>query len=180
MEPKEGAKHTLIWIPGFFDTSDMYLPLLQKTGLVDESTRVFSFQCPKQKQYFLRDEKEHTGFYQVYRVDKKAIWINKSHFDETVDYVTERMEREVERWKGKSERVTIAGFSQGGVLANCAWLKAPLNLKGGFLNFSGYIPYDKEQFEELESSISPEVRQEKRKSKRTLITHGLDDDFVDF
>ena len=111
MEPVCEHKHTLIWIPGFFDTSLLYLPLLQKSGMIDKNTRVFSFQSPLQKQHFLGDGKLHTGFYQVYRRDDKAILINKDHFYQTIDYIEERVNREVELMKGETSKVTLAGFS---------------------------------------------------------------------
>lgn len=92
----------------------------------------------------------------------------------TRDYLHSLIRQEAEALGGKTERIVLGGFSQGGAASLFAGLTAPSRL-GGILAVSGYLPISRKFTEIL---AKDEGKNDVNRNTKILMTHGEADAVV--
>jgi len=145
----EKTEYTIIWLHGLGADGNDFVPLVPELRLPESLAIKFIFPHAPVRPITLNNGYEMRAWYDMLSLDRNntttendvlnsVVWIN--------DFIDQEIENGV-----PSEKILLAGFSQGGVIALHAGIRYPKKL-AGIMALSTYIPFD----ENLLSQASPQ------------------------
>jgi phospholipase/carboxylesterase len=137
-QPKPGqANASIIWLHGLGASGDDFVPVIPRIKLNDETNMRFVFpHAPVRAITYFGGER--TPAWYDFSINGVAREVDASHLATMVNSVEALIQAEIDLGI-KSERIFIAGFSQGGALAYETVLNNKFKL-AGLLAMSTYLP----------------------------------------
>lgn len=134
LEPQQAARSSIIWLHGLGADGNDFVPIAQFLNL--NETR-FIFPNAPIRPITINMGIEMRGWYDIYSFDRHAKE-DQTGIEASADFVQKLIKKEIESGI-PSEKIVVAGFSQGAAIALHAAtrFKQPL---GGILALSGYLP----------------------------------------
>jgi len=160
------TEYTIIWLHGLGADGNDFVPLVPELRLPESLAIKFIFPHAPIRPITLNNGYEMRAWYDMLSLDRNnttteddvlnsVAWIN--------DFINQEIENDV-----PSDKILLAGFSQGGVIALHAGIRYPKKL-AGIMALSTYIPFD----ENLLSQASPQ-----QKSLPIFAAHGTRDPVI--
>jgi len=160
LEPQTTADSSIIWLHGLGASGDDFVPI---APVLDLPNTRFIFPHAPVRPITLNMGLPMRGWYDIYNLDRHAKQ-DEAGIKDSADFVDSLIE--TEKSNGISEnRIIIAGFSQGSVIALYTGLRAS-NPLAGIIALSGYLPLHKQ----LEHSHRTDVP--------IFLAHGEQDDIL--
>lgn len=168
INPKQEPKGTVIWLHGLGADGHDFVPIIQQLNLASHLPLRFIFPHAPMRPVTLNNGYVMRAWYDInsltgdHRVDQEGI-------KESIKWIEELIKAENARGI-PTDKIILAGFSQGAVIALTTGLGYPDTL-GGILALSGYLP----QAENVLSNASAA-----NQSIPIFLAHGTDDDVVPY
>ena len=163
----EGARHAVIWLHGLGDSGAGLAPLVDALALpADLPVRHLLPDAPERAITINMGYKMH-GWYDIKSFDNPADRAVESHVRESAVRIAALIEQLVAEGFAP-ERIVLAGFSQGGVIASFTALRLPQQL-AGLLCMSTYLAVP---------DALPGEMSEAARSLPICYMHGIYDDVV--
>ncbi len=148
IEPPETATSTIIWLHGLGASGHDFEPIVpQISSRITCHTR-FIFPHAPHRPITINGGVVMPAWYDILSIDLPAQQDAQGIYDSEqmlCEYITQEIERGID-----TQRIVLAGFSQGGVIALHTGLRYPLKL-AGIMALSSYLPLaetlDKERHE---------------------------------
>ena len=164
VEPKQTADASVIWLHGLGANGHDFEPVVKELALPNELAIRFVFPHAPSIPVTVNGGYVMPAWYDILemQIERK---VDKEQLMKSAAAVAELVEREIERGV-KSERIVIAGFSQGGAVAYQLALSYPKTLAGMFGLSTYFATHD---------IIEPSAE---NKTLPILICHGTNDPVV--
>ncbi len=164
IEPQHTADAAVIWLHGLGADGHDFAPVVKELGLPEALAIRFVFPHAPSMPVSINNGHVMPAWYDIssMQIERK---VDKEQLMKSALRVGDLVEREIERGI-KSERIVIAGFSQGGAVAYQLGLSYPKPLAGIF-GLSTYFP--------THDAVQPSPE---NKALPILICHGLYDPVV--
>ncbi len=170
LDPKGAHKATVIWLHGLGADGSDFVPIVPELGLPDDLGVRFVFPHAPVRPVTLNAGMRMRAWFDVLSLDRGADF-NREHLEVSAVQLEALVERELDRGI-PAERILLAGFSQGGVVALYTGLRHPRRL-AGVLAISTHYP---------DSDPEPDrVRAEGSEANRGLpvfLAHGAYDPLI--
>lgn len=168
IEPRQAATGAVIWLHGLGADGNDFVPLIRQWGLADELGARFVLPHAPQRPVTLNNGMVMRAWYDFYDLgfSRKE---DRQGIEQAQQQLLSLIQRERERGL-PSDRILLAGFSQGGALALHTALRFAEPL-AGVLVLSGYLP------------LADLLAEEKRADSSLLtirMDHGEQDPVVPF
>lgn len=137
IEPQAPARFTVIWLHGLGADGHDFEPLIHQWGLADELQARFVLPHAPQRPVTLNGGMVMRAWYDIYDLDFKCAE-DRHGIEQARQQVLALIRREQARGIS-SERILLAGFSQGGAICLHAALRCCKPL-AGVLALSSYLP----------------------------------------
>jgi phospholipase/carboxylesterase len=137
IEPSIQANASIIWLHGLGASGDDFASLPQELNLPEQAAIRFVFPNAPEIPVTVNANYVMPAWYDILALTEERE-INERHLLESVDQIHQLIQRELDSGIA-SERIIIAGFSQGGAVAYHAALTFPKKL-GAVLALSTYFP----------------------------------------
>ena len=160
------SEFTVIWLHGLGADGNDFVPLIPELNLPESLSIKFIFPHAPVRPITLNNGYKMRAWFDVFSLDRA----NNAKEDDiltTVGWINQLIDAEIESGK-KAEKILLAGFSQGGVIALQAGLRYPKRL-AGIMALSTYIPFD----ESLLAQSNPH-----NKDLAIFAAHGLADPVI--
>ncbi len=167
IEPRGAARCAVIWLHGLGASGDDFVPLIKQWGLADELGARFVLPHAPQRPVTLNGGMVMRAWYDLYGLGF-GHGEDRAGIEQAQQQLLELIQREQQRGI-PTERILLAGFSQGGAIALYTALRYPQPL-AGVLVLSGYLP--------LAERLAAEKRADAALAIR--IDHGKQDPVVPF
>jgi len=164
----EKTEYTVIWLHGLGADGNDFVPLVPELKLPDSLKVKFVFPHAPVRPITLNNGYQMPAWFDMFSLDRA----NNAKEDDiltTVSWINKLIDIEIENGV-PANKILLAGFSQGGVIAIQAGLRYPKKLAGVMI-LSSYIPFD----EELFNSIN-----EQQKGISIFAAHGVSDPVIPF
>ncbi len=161
----EQAKYLIIWLHGLGADGHDFMPIAEALNLPDTQ---FIFPHAPMRPITLNQGMVMRGWYDIASLDRFE-QEDEAGMLETRKAIDELINAQIEAGF-KSENITIAGFSQGGVMALLAGLSCPHKLRS-IVALSCYLPLNKK----LQAYASPQ-----NKNTPIFMAHGTLDPVVQY
>lgn len=169
IQPQKPANATVIWLHGLGANGFDFIPVAEELILPDSSAVRFLFPHAPSIPVTVNNRYVMPAWYDILSFDFEGQsgkrQINTEQMDASVSAIQTLIDREVNRGIA-SDRIFLAGFSQGGAVAYEAALTYPQKL-GGLIAMSTYISTHKDILPSSANQHSP-----------IHIFHGIHDDVV--
>ena len=157
----------IIWLHGLGATNQDFVPIIPELGLSEKYKMRFIFPQASTIPVTINDHYDMPAWFDILSmkpdgeriIDEKQLKLSASEIQSFID-------KEIDRGIA-SERIIVAGFSQGAAVAYLSALTYPKRL-GGLIALSGYI-----------ANITSMSYQENQSNLPIFIGHGIDDSVVD-
>jgi phospholipase/carboxylesterase len=135
----EQTDSTVIWLHGLGADGNDFVPMIPELKLPESLRIKFIFPHAPVRPVTLNNGMQMRAWYDLLSLDRTN---NVKHDDIliTVNWINKLIEKEIESGV-PSEKILLAGFSQGGVIAFHTALRFPKKL-AGVMALSTYIPFD--------------------------------------
>lgn len=169
LDPLHEADACVIWLHGLGADGHDFEPIVPELGLPPEHGVRFVFPNAPTRQVTVNLGQTMTAWYDIYQLDLLA-QVDWSGIVESVEYVHQLIAEQLDKGIA-SDRILLAGFSQGGVIALYSALsfQSPL---AGVLAMSTYFP----GFEQAPAELSLKQPQ----SCPVFFGHGTSDPICPF
>ncbi len=164
--PKQAADSCVIWLHGLGADGHDFEGIVAELGLPDSHTIRFIFPHAPMRPITINHHMVMRGWYDIYsldnleREDEKGIEDSRSHIEQLLQ---EQIDRGI-----PSNRIVLAGFSQGGAIALYLGLTY-LQPIAGIIGLSTYLPFTRNEKRKLQIT---------QKNIPILMCHGSYDDVV--
>lgn len=128
----------IIWLHGLGADGNDFVPIVQELDLGDEIGMRFIFPDAPLRPVSCNGGHVMRAWYDIISLEPDSREIDEGGLIESIDIVQKLIKREVDRGI-PSQRIFLAGFSQGGAVAYSAALRHPATL-AGVVALSTYIP----------------------------------------
>lgn len=164
--PNKTAEFSVIWMHGLGANGHDFVPIVPELQLPDTLDIKFIFPHAPVRPVTLNNGYQMPAWYDIYSLDRPD---NASEDDilNTVAQINKLIEAEIKEGR-TANKIVLAGFSQGGVIALQAGLRFPQRL-AGIMALSTYIPFP----ESLLSKVNPA-----QKGLAIFAAHGLQDPVI--
>lgn len=164
--PNKTAEFSVIWMHGLGANGHDFVPIVPELQLPDTLDIKFIFPHAPVRPVTLNNGYQMPAWYDIYSLDRPD---NASEDDilNTVAQINKLIEAEIKEGR-TANKIVLAGFSQGGVIALQAGLRFPQRL-AGIMALSTYIPFP----ESLLSQVNPA-----QKGLAIFAAHGLQDPVI--
>lgn len=163
IEPILPAQSTIIWLHGLGADGNDFVPIIRELDLPTHHTVRFIFPHAKIMPVTINNGYEMRAWYDIYSLTDSQK-IDKAGISHSVTAVTELIEAEVARGIS-SNRIVLAGFSQGAAIAITTGIRYSHPL-AGIVALSGYLPLGKASFDQATPA---------NKKIPIFIAHGTED-----
>lgn len=162
----EEAEFTVIWLHGLGADGNDFVPIIPELNLPETARIKFIFPHAPVRPVRLNNGYEMRAWFDLYEKDgKKAA--DESDIFTTVGWINALIDQEIKAGR-PSEKILLAGFSQGGVIALHAGLRYPKRL-AGIMALSTYIPFNDALFKESSAA---------QKDQNIFAAHGQSDSVI--
>jgi len=135
IEPKKNAESCVIWLHGLGADGHDFTPILPKLGLPKDHRIRFIFPHAPYRPITINGQKEMRAWYDIFDLERLE------HEDEPgIQQTYHDIHTIIQQQNISSERIVIAGFSQGGAMALFIGTKA-LQHYAGIIALSTYLPF---------------------------------------
>ncbi len=145
----EKTEYTIIWLHGLGADGNDFVPLVPELRLPESLTIKFIFPHAPVRPITLNNGYEMRAWYDMLSLDRNNTTTEDDVLN-SVAWINDFIDQEIENGI-PSNKILLAGFSQGGVIALHAGIRYPKKL-AGIMALSTYIPFD----ENLLSQTSPQ------------------------
>ena len=145
----EKTEYTIIWLHGLGADGNDFVPLVPELRLPDSLTIKFIFPHAPVRPITLNNGYEMRAWYDMLSLDRNNTTTEDDVLN-SVAWINDFIDQEIENGI-PSNKILLAGFSQGGVIALHAGIRYPKKL-AGIMALSTYIPFD----ENLLAQTSPQ------------------------
>ncbi len=145
----EETKYTIIWLHGLGADGHDFVPLVPELRLPETLTIKFIFPHAPVRPITLNNGYEMRAWYDMLSLDRNNTTTEDDVLN-SVAWINDFIDQEIENGT-PSDKILLAGFSQGGVIALHTGIRYPKRL-AGIMALSTYIPFDKN----LLSQASPQ------------------------
>lgn len=129
---------TVIWLHGLGANGNDFVPVVPELGLPSSLAVRFVFPNAPHLPVTINGHYFMPAWYDILSMDNSGRQINGQQLQQSADYITSLIEREVTRGI-PSERIVLAGFSQGGAVVYHVAARYPKPL-AAVLGLSTYFP----------------------------------------
>jgi len=168
IEPPQKTKASVIWLHGLGADGNDFAQLVPALNIPEALAVRFIFPHAPFRSITLNDGKSMRGWYDIYGLDRSEKQ-DKKGIEETTQLIISLIEKENRRGVS-SNKIILAGFSQGGAIALHAGLHYPKKL-AGIMALSTYLP--------LHEAFGTK-NEEANKSTPIFMAHGTQDDVLPF
>ena len=141
----EKTDYTIIWLHGLGADGNDFVPLVPELKLPDSLAIKFIFPHAPIRPITLNNGHEMRAWFDMFSLDRSNN-TNESDLLTTVGWINQFIDQEVKHGV-PSDKILLAGFSQGGVIAFHAGLRYPKKL-AGVMALSTYMPFDENLFKQ--------------------------------
>lgn len=165
-ETQNNPKYALIWLHGLGASGHDFIPIIEELNLSGSVSARFIFPHAPIQSVSLNNGIQMPAWFDIYGLDENSKEDTagiKAISKEIDQLIAQQIERGIH-----SDRIILAGFSQGGALALYTGLHSSFQL-AGLLGISCYLPIRNEQ---LQNKLSAD------QTLPIFLAHGLYDDVV--
>lgn len=137
LEPKNTHRASAIWLHGLGADGNDFVPIVRELGLPDGSGVRFVFPHAPFRPVTLNAGMRMRAWFDVYSLGRSGDF-SREHLKVSACQIEALIDKELDRGIS-SERILLAGFSQGGVVVLYTGLRYPRRL-AGILALSTYYP----------------------------------------
>jgi len=134
----EQTKFTVIWMHGLGADGNDFVPVIPELKLPENLKIKFVFPHAPVRPVTLNNGMEMRAWYDLLSLDRSKT-ANEDDVLTTVSWINHMIDEEIESGTS-SEKILLAGFSQGGVIALHTGLRYPKKL-AGIMALSTYMPF---------------------------------------
>lgn len=159
----------VIWLHGLGATGEDFVPAVPELGLPATIAVRFIFPHAPHLPVTINNKFFMPAWYDILSMAQGGREINTQQLEQSAHYVAGLISQEIERGIS-SDRIVLAGFSQGGAVAyhTAATFPKPL---GGLLGLSTYFPTsDSVEFEEINKTLPIEIH---HGSRDNVVTEAM-------
>lgn len=167
LNPQGETKYSVIWLHGLGADATDFVPLVPQLDLPEGSGIKFIFPNAPTQPVTINGGIEMTAWYDILSLDRMGAGSDRKGIEKSQALITSLIEREIEAGV-EPEKIFLAGFSQGCVMALHTALRYPKKL-AGIIGLSGYIA--------LSESLETEAHKN-NKDIPIFLAHGTQDDIV--
>ncbi len=142
------TEYTIIWLHGLGADGNDFVPLVPELRLPESLAIKFIFPHAPVRPITLNNGYEMRAWFDMFSLDRSNN-TDESDLLTTVGWINQFIDQEIENGV-PSEKILLAGFSQGGVIAFHAGLRYPKKL-AGVMALSTYMPFDENLFKQTSS-----------------------------
>ncbi|MCF6190908.1 MAG: alpha/beta hydrolase [Cocleimonas sp.] len=135
----EKTDYTIIWLHGLGADGNDFVPLVPELRLPESLTIKFLFPHAPVRPITLNNGYEMRAWYDMLSLDRNNTTTEDDVLN-SVTWINDFIDQEIENGV-PSDKILLAGFSQGGVIALHAGIRYPKKL-AGIMALSTYIPFD--------------------------------------
>ena len=162
------TEYTIIWLHGLGADGNDFVPIVSELKLPDSLTVKFIFPHAPVRPITLNNGYQMRAWFDMYSLDK-ADNAKEDDILTTVGWINELINKEI-KMGTPAEKILLAGFSQGGVIAIHTGLRYHKKL-AGIMMLSTYIPFEENLFK---------LNHEPQKNLDIFAAHGLNDPVIPF
>ncbi|MDX1593350.1 MAG: carboxylesterase [Gammaproteobacteria bacterium] len=137
LEPREPPRSAIVWLHGLGADGHDFEPLAEQLRLPEALGVRYVFPHAAPRPVTVNGGMVMRAWYDILEIELGRR-VDEAAIEASVAAVTELVEREIESGI-PAERLVLAGFSQGGVIALNAGLRMPVRL-AGVIGLSSYLP----------------------------------------
>ena len=146
----ETTRYTVIWLHGLGADGHDFVPLIPELKLPASLPVKFVFPHAPVRPITINNGYEMRAWYDLLSLERGKT-ANKADVLKTISQITDLIAAEIASGTA-AERILLAGFSQGGVIALQCGLRFPQRL-AGIMALSTYLPFDQDLLEkEMQSA----------------------------
>ncbi|MDP9141202.1 MAG: alpha/beta hydrolase [Pseudomonadota bacterium] len=168
LEPEAPARACVIWLHGLGADGFDFVPVVEELRLPADTAIRFIFPHAAERPVTLNGGLEMRAWYDITGLDKSSRDDEPGIRDSVAD-ISEIIAEQIGAGI-PSQRIIVAGFSQGGAIALHCALREP-ELLGGLLALSTYLP--------LQATLDAELSSANRKIP-VMMAHGTQDPVVSY
>lgn len=168
IQTSENTEYTVIWLHGLGADGNDFVPLVPELKLPDSLKIKFIFPHAPVRSITLNNGYQMPAWFDMFSLDRA----NNAEEDDiltTVGWINKLIDAEIEGGT-PANKILLAGFSQGGVIAIQTGLRYPKKL-AGIMMLSTYIPFDERLFDSVE---------DQQKGMPIFAAHGINDPVIPF
>ena len=139
VKTSETTEYTVIWLHGLGADGNDFVPIVSKLKLPESLAIKFVFPHAPVRPITLNNGYQMRAWFDMYSLDR----VDNAKEEDiliSVTWINDLIAQEVEMGT-PAEKIVLAGFSQGGVIAIHAGLRYP-NKLAGIMMLSTYIPFE--------------------------------------
>lgn len=145
VKTSEDTEFTVIWMHGLGADGHDFVPVIPELKLPDTIKAKFVFPHAPIRPVTLNNGMEMRAWYDLLSLDRSKT-AKEDDILTTVNWINHMLDEEINSGTS-SEKILLAGFSQGGVIALHTGLRYPKKL-AGIMALSTYIPFKENVFAE--------------------------------
>lgn len=145
VKTSEDTEFTVIWMHGLGADGHDFVPVIPELKLPDTIKAKFVFPHAPIRPVTLNNGMEMRAWYDLLSLDRSKT-AKEDDILTTVNWINHMLDEEINSGT-PSEKILLAGFSQGGVIALHTGLRYPKKL-AGIMALSTYIPFKENVFAE--------------------------------
>lgn len=163
----EQTEYSIIWLHGLGADGHDFVPIIPELKLPDSLRIKFIFPHAPVRPVTVNNGMQIPAWYDLLALE--GITADEADILTTVGWINEMISAEIERGT-PAEKIILAGFSQGGVIALHAGLRYPQKL-AGIMALSTYMPFDDKLLQEVTAA---------QQGVSIFAAHGTQDPVVTF
>ncbi len=164
----EDTQYTIIWLHGLGADGHDFVPLVPELKLPKSPGIKFIFPHAPIRPITLNNGYEMRAWFDMFSLDRDTN-ANEDDILTTVGWIKQLIDNEIKTGT-PADKILLAGFSQGGVIAIQTALRYPEKLAGVMI-LSSYIPFEENLFKLVD---------EKHKGLAVFAAHGISDPVIPF
>jgi len=162
------SEYTVIWLHGLGADGNDFVPLIPELKLPESLSIKFIFPHAPVRPITLNNGYKMRAWFDMFSLDR-ANNAKEEDILTTVGWINQLIDAEIESGTN-ADKILLAGFSQGGVIALHAGLRYPKRL-AGIMALSTYIPFDESLLAQTSSQ---------HENLAIFAAHGLSDPVIPF
>lgn len=140
IDPPQKAAGSVIWLHGLGADGNDFVPIVQELNLPSELPLRFIFPHAPMRPVTMNNGYVMRAWFDIYSLDfNQRKEVDEAGVADTIEQINKLIEKESQRGVS-SDKIILAGFSQGAAIALAMGLHYPKPL-GGILALSGFLPH---------------------------------------
>ena len=168
IKASDETEFTVIWLHGLGADGHDFVSIIPELKLPESLAIKFVFPHAPVRAVTLNNGMQMRAWYDLLSLDRGKT-ANEDDILTTVSWINQLIDSEIEAGTA-AEKIVLAGFSQGGVIAVHAGLRYPEKL-AGIMILSSYIPFDESLFQQIHPA---------QQGQSILAAHGQHDPVIPF